>query len=88
MRTLSTEEVTALIDWAKENHSKNWGVWSDYPLTGCTFLQYDNNRLIVKFDEAASFGSLKFKRIGWDRRMPGKEAAITFSALAYELFNR
>lgn len=85
MKTLSTEQATALYKWAKENHSKNWGLWFNCPLEGCSFLQFDSNPLVVKFDETTVFGSLKFKRIGWTKRISGKGASTTFFALSLEL---
>jgi len=85
MKNLSIDEATSLYKWANENHKENWGVWMNYPISGCSFLQFEDNPLDVKFDEMTSFGTLKFKRIGWGRRISGKEASITFRALSYEL---
>jgi hypothetical protein len=80
-KQLTTSEVIALWQWAVKNHNTNWGVWDNYPVSGCSYLQYDNNRLIVKFDGIAEYQEEKFKRIGWDRRIPGNEPSITFDAL-------
>lgn len=85
MKNLSIEEATALCEWAKLNQNKNWGVWFNYPITGCSYLQFDNNPLVVKFDQTTSFGTLKFKRIGWNRRIPGSGPSITFANLMYEI---
>jgi hypothetical protein len=50
MRTLTTEEVTALCQIAHE--STNWETWDgSYPLPGCRYLQYETNPIVVKFDE-------------------------------------
>lgn len=87
MRTLTTNEAIALCEWADENHDQNWGGWGNYPVGGCAFLQFDNNDLVFKFDEMTKFGTLKFKRIGWGRKIPGKEPSITFFHLKYELLD-
>jgi len=84
MRTLQTSEVVALWNWAVKNQSSNWGGWGDYPVTGCSYLQFDNNNLVVKFDSIVEYQGEKFKRIGWGRRIPGNEPSITFSWL-YDL---
>ncbi len=81
MNKLTHNEAIALYNWAVENHSKNWGVWSNYPILGCAYLQYDNNPIIIKFDTLMSYEGETFKRIGWGRRIPGKEPAITFAGL-------
>ena len=85
MKELSLKQAEALCKWAIENHETNWGVWGNYPLSGCSYLQYDNNRLIVKFDEMMSFAGETFKRIGWDRNIPQSNKAITFSTLFSQL---
>ena len=85
MKTLTLNEVKALCEWAIENHSNNWGGWNNYPLTGCSYLQFEDNPLVVKFDDIAEFAGEKFKRIGWNRRIPGREPVITFSLLLSEL---
>lgn len=85
MEKLSTEKVEALCRWAIENHSKNWGCWSEYPIGGATYLQFGNNPIVIKFDQMVEFNGEKFKRIGWGRSIPGKEKAITFSSLISDL---
>src|SRR5690554_5482345 len=84
MKTLTTSEAVALWTWAAANHSKNWGTWTDYPVGGCSYLQFDNNQLVVKFDRTVSYQGETLKRIGWGRNIPGKEKAITFAGL-YQL---
>ena len=85
MRTLTQEEATELCRWAIAHYSTNWGSWNNYPVAGCSYLQYDDNPLVVKFDETIEFAGERFKRIGWSRRIPGKESSITFSSIISEL---
>jgi hypothetical protein len=85
MRTLSIQEATALCQWAINYHLINWGIWGNYPISGCSFLQFEDNPLVVKFDETTEFNGEKFKRIGWSRRIPGKESSVTFSSIISEL---
>jgi len=85
MRTLTEKEAIALCKWAIENYETNWGSWKDYPIDGCTYLQYEDNPIVIKFDTIVVFAGEKFKRIGWGRKIPGNESAITFSFLMFEL---
>lgn len=80
-RELTTNEAITLWQYAIKNHSKNWGSWFDYPVNGCSYLQFEDNQMVIKFDQMVTYGGETFKRIGWGRRIPGKEAAITFSTL-------
>ena len=81
MRNLTTQEVIALWQWAVTNHETNWGTWGNYPVSGCSYLQFDNNPVVIKFDSTVEYNGEKFKRIGWGRRVPGNEPAISFSML-------
>lgn len=85
MRTLTQEEAIELCKWAIEHYSTNWGSWNNYPVSGCSYLQFEDNPIVIKFDETVEFGGEKFKRIGWSRRIPGKENSITFSSIIFDL---
>lgn len=86
MKKLTLNQVTALCKWAIENKGENWGTWnSNYPVIGCSYLQYEDNPIVVKFDETVEFAGEKFKRIGWNRNIPGHESFTTFSSLLDEL---
>ena len=85
MKTLTLEDATALCHWAIAYRNTNWGSWEDYPVSGCSYLQFDDNPVVIKFDNMVEFSGEKFKRIGWSRRIPGKENAITFSWLMFEV---
>lgn len=85
IRNLTIAEAEALCRWAIDHYNTNWGTWSKYPVSGCSYLQFDDNPLVVKFDEMVQFSDEKFKRIGWGRKIPGKENAVTFSWLISEV---
>lgn len=85
MRTLTIEEATELCRWAIAHRDTNWGTWGNYPVAGCSYLQFDDNPIVIKFDSMIEFSDEKFKRIGWSRRIPGKENAVTFSWLISEV---
>lgn len=78
---LSTSEVIALWQWAVANHETNCGTWGNYPVSGCSYLQFDNNPVVIKFDTIVEYNGESFKRIGWGRIIPGNEPAITFGML-------
>lgn len=81
MRNLSDQEAIALYNWGRIYHSVNWGTWKNYPLPGCSYLQFDTNPLVVKFDQVVKYRDEKFKRLGWERNVPGKGLKSTFGAL-------
>jgi hypothetical protein len=85
MRTLSIQEAEALCRWAIANRGTNWGSWTNYPVDGCSYLQFDDNPVVIKFDESVEFGEKIFRRIGWSRRIPGKDNCTTFSWIMWEL---
>jgi hypothetical protein len=83
MKELTLNEVKSLYEWVLLNKNKNWGTWNNYPVSGCSYQQYDNNPIVIKFDEMRTFAGERFKRISWNRNCPGKEPFICF----YDLFS-
>lgn len=81
MRVLTHKEAADLYTWAVENHKLNWGGWSNYPVTGCSYLQFDDNPLVVKFDEVVRYQGENFKRILWSRGSIGRGPCIHFATL-------
>lgn len=80
MRTLSNKEVAELIFWKKTTGSSNWGGWSNYPLSGCTFTSIEDCHIFVKFNNPVKYADETFTHVVSSRSYC-KENRISFSLL-------
>lgn len=80
-RKLTNTEVAQLLLWSKQEGSRNWGSWGNYPLAGCSYESFEECSIRIKFDNDVEYQGEVFRLLGNSRRIPGKGDAITLFLL-------
>lgn len=82
MKTLTKEDATKVISWYDKVGKNNWGLWSDYPLSGCSYTSFDTCHCRILFDNPFELDGETYNCISDSRNVPGKKImAITISAV-------
>lgn len=68
MKQLTNSEVAQLIFWAETEGANNWGGWSNYPLSGCTYSSYEDCQVYIKFKEVHEYMNDRFLFLVSSRR--------------------
>lgn len=86
MKNLTNNEVAKLLFWAETTGKSNWGVWGNYPLSGCTYTSIEDCQIFIKFDKKVEYRGETFTHIVSSRKYC-KDNRITLAQIQ-SLYNQ
>lgn len=84
MKKLTDHEVAQLLFWVQNNENKNWGTWGNYPLPLCSYNQYQDCKVYIKFDMPHEYRGLKFTYLVSSRLYATNRNKKTIQELIWE----
>jgi hypothetical protein len=80
-KTMSIDEMKAIINWAATEGVNNWGAWSHFPKIDARFLSYEKCKIFIKLNHIYLIDGVKVSAIINDGGVPPKRGkdVITLS---------